>query len=78
MLSIPFFDNCEKSDEFLGLFCITAVAVSTFMIHCSTVSPLSAAAYGTCLEQNDSVYPACSQALKLSSSGLLRSAWFPS
>lgn len=29
MLSIPFFDNCEKSGEFLGLFFITAVAVST-------------------------------------------------
>lgn len=67
MFSIPFFDNCEKSGEFLGLFFITAVAIGSFMILCSTVSPLSAAACGACLEQNDSVYPTCSQALCLQS-----------
>lgn len=67
-LSISLFDNCETSGEFLGLLFITAVAVSTFKIHCSIVSPLSAAGCGACLEQNDSVYSTCSQALWLQSS----------
>lgn len=74
MFSVPLFDNCEKSGEFLELFVITAVAATAFMIHYSIISPISAAGSGACLELNDSVYPNCSQAL----SSLVSSAWFPS
>lgn len=38
------------------------------MIHYSIISPISAAGCGACLEQKDSVYPTCSQALWLQSS----------